>query len=147
MDDPERRRVLVVANRTAGTPRLLQEVQRRARAGSCSVTLRIPDATDRRKADRTLEQALPLLERAAGSHVEGVVGGRDPLAAVQRAVREGSFDEIIVSTLPRRISAWLRRDLVHRIGALGLPVTAVEAEREPALAGVGTGPGPLPGGG
>ena len=57
--------------------------------------------------------------------MEGLVGGPDPLDAVRRAIHEGHFDEIIVSTLPKKRSKWLRRDLIRQIEGLGLPVTAV----------------------
>jgi hypothetical protein len=118
-------RILVVANRTASTPRLLEEVRRRAQAGPCTFALLIPDASNRKAADWTMEVAIPLLERAAGGKVERLIGGPDPLTAVGDAVHDGRFDEIIVSTLPAKRSWWLRRDLVRRIEALGLPVTAV----------------------
>jgi hypothetical protein len=134
METRPKKRVLIVANRTAATPRLLEEVSRRRKSGPCEFALLIPDVTDRKKADWTLENAVPMLERAAGGPVEGLVGGADPFISVQNAVRDGSFDEIIVSTLPKKTSKWLRRDLVHKVEGLGLPVAAiVPGQARPSL--------------
>ena len=124
------RRILVVANRTANTPTLLEAVHERANKGPCSFTLLIPSEPRKGAADWTLETALPLLERAAGSPVDGMVGEADPFESVQSALRDASFDEVIVSTLPRRVSEWLRRDLPHRLEKLGVHVTTISQEEE-----------------
>ena len=128
MSDQPSKRVLIVANRTAATPRLMEAVRDRRLKGPCEFALLIPDVTDRKRADWTLETALPLLRRAGG-RVEGLVGGQDPYGSVSGAVRDGAFDEIIVSTLSKKSSKWLRRDLVRRIEGLGLPVTTVQPRR------------------
>jgi hypothetical protein len=124
--------VLVVAHRTAATPRLLDEVRARARRSACRFTLLVPRPywdPDTDEAAATLELALPLLEEAAGGHVEGLVGDTDPFVAVQQVVERGGVDEVIISTLPARVSRWLRRDLPHRVQSLGLPVTVVTAQQ------------------
>jgi hypothetical protein len=123
-------RILVVANRTASTPVLLDEIGRRARAAPCRFGLLIPDAPTRKAPDWTLQDAIPLLEREVQSRVLGVAGGPDTFEAVARAVQEEGFDEIIVSTLPAKRSRWRRRDLVREIAELGLPVTAVVVPRK-----------------
>jgi hypothetical protein len=125
MGSPGTIRVLIVANRTAATHRLLEAVKQRARAGPCQLALLVPDVSDRKAADGRWRALIPLLERAARHPVEGLVGGPDPFESVQRAVRDGRFDEIIISTLPKRLSKWLRRDLIRRVEGLGLPVTAI----------------------
>jgi hypothetical protein len=75
----------------------------------------------------TLELAIPLLEEAAGGHVEGLSGDSDPLVAVRETLEREPFDEVIVSTLPARVSHWLRRDLPSRVEQLGVPVTVLTA--------------------
>jgi hypothetical protein len=124
--------VLVVAHRTAATPRLLDEVRARAGRSPCTFTLLVPRPywdPDTEETAATLELALPLLDEAAGGHVEGIIGDTDPFLAVEQALEGGSFDEIIISTLPARVSHWLRRDLPHRVERFGLPVTVVTAKQ------------------
>jgi hypothetical protein len=124
-------RVLVVAHRTAATPRLLDEVHSRARRSNCTFTLLVPRPywdPDTEEAAITLELALPLLTEAAGGAVEGIVGDTDPFVAVQQALEQDDFDELIISTLPVHVSRWLRRDLPHRVQEFGLPVTVVTAK-------------------
>jgi hypothetical protein len=132
-------RVLVVANRTAATPPLLDAVRERAARGPCTFTLLVPhtskglhrlvDPEDQGQSEAhdTLELALPLMEQAAGAPVEGLIGDAEPLAAIQDAVNLQGFDEIIISTLPARVSRWLKLDLPSKVAGLGLPVTTVTA--------------------
>ena len=118
-------RILVVANRTAAAPRLLKAVEHRAAERPCRFTLLVPDVANARDADWTLDSARTLLAKAAGAPVGGLAGGPDPFTAVKDAVATGDFDEIIISTLPRGVSKWLRRDLVTKVRGLGLPVTSI----------------------
>ena len=148
MESSEPVRVLVVAHKTAATPGLLQAVRERAARGPTRFTLLVPgsahglhrlvDPEDQMTGeyDEVLELALPLLEEAAGGPVEGIVGDQSPLDAIQDAINIRGFDEVIISTLPARVSKWMRLDLPSKVAGLGLPVTTVTArEREGAPSG------------
>lgn len=139
-------RVLVVANRTAATPALLHAVRERAGRSAATFTLLVPssahglhrvmDPEDQgsSEADATVELAVPLLEKAAGGPIEAIVGDAEPLAAIQDALNLHGFDEVILSTLPTRVSRWLHVDLPRKVAGLGLPVTTITAQsrEEPA---------------
>ncbi|MEA2296938.1 MAG: hypothetical protein QOE86_4577 [Solirubrobacteraceae bacterium] len=142
-------RVLVVAHKTAATPALLEAVRERAARSAATFTLLVPAAahglaqiTDPEDAGddeavQTIELAVPVLEEAAGGEVDSMIGVAEPLAAIQDAINLHGFDEIIISTLPTRVSRWLKVDLPHKAAGLGLPVTLVTArgiERLPAAA-------------
>jgi hypothetical protein len=141
MESTQERRILIVANRTAATPTLLDHVKDLARERPSTFALLIPDAPKSEHTDWTMELALPLLERAAGGPVEGLTGEDDPFEAIRRAVDDGHYDEIVISTLPTRVSKWLRRDLPSRVQSLGLPVTVVTPDRERIQQKVATGAG------
>jgi len=117
-------RVLVVANRTSATPWLLQEIEHRARSGSCEIALLVPP-TSGGQPDWTPDVARALAEEAAGRRVRIVECGRDCFGAVRRALSERDYDEVLVSTRPASGPKWLRRDLIRRIDGLGVPVTEV----------------------
>ena len=72
--------------------------------------------------------------RVTGLEVEAaMVGDPDPVAAVGDALRSHEFDEVVVSTLPRGISRWLRLSLPHRLRRMtDLPVLHVTAHPQPA---------------
>jgi hypothetical protein len=131
------KRVLVVANRTAATEPLLHAVEQRAAQGPAAFHLLVP-ATPRglhrvvdpedagqEEAEACLMIARDLLEERTGAEVTGNVGVADPMAAISDAVHHDHFDEIIVSTLPRRLSRWMRLDLPSKVRGLGLPVLHV----------------------
>jgi hypothetical protein len=139
--------VLVVAHQTAATPALLDAVRQRAHSGPATFHLVVPrqphgiqklvdpeDASDD-EANEVLAAALPELSEAAGSKVTGSLGDAEPLSAIQDAINLGDYDEIIISTLPRRVSRWLRLDLVSKARALGLPLTHVDADKVHAPVG------------
>jgi hypothetical protein len=134
--EASRRRVLVVANRTAATPDLLDAVKRHALEQPTTFALLIPDASKSEHTDWTLDLALPLIQRAAGGPVEGLTGtAGEPLDAIRHVLAEQRYDRVVISTLPRRVSKWLRRDLPRRVEALGVPVEVItppgRSERDP----------------
>jgi hypothetical protein len=137
---PGHAQVLVVASKTAATPPLLDAVRVRAADAAATFHLLVPnpashaeisDAERRRHyedAEHVLELALPLLQQAAGRPVEGSVSPRhDPMDAIEEALHDGDFHEVIISTLPRHVSRWLHAELPERVAHLGLPVTTVVA--------------------
>ena|SRR5215218_5841092 len=132
MEDAQPRSVLIVAHRTAATPGLLDHVRAGAAAGPCHFTLLVPRPLwdpDTEEAAITLELAIPLLEEAAGGRVESLLGDGDPFHAVSGTLETGRYDEVIISTLPARVSHWLHIDLPARVQRLGYPVTVVTAKK------------------
>jgi hypothetical protein len=129
--------VLVVANRTAECPELLEALRARAVRGPCEFTLLVPStphglawAADMHAGGAEAEQHRQAFVdelREEGLNVaEAKVGDPDPLAAIQDECNFHEYDELIVSTLPLKISKWLHVDLPRKAGAAtGLPVTHV----------------------
>ena len=83
----------------------------------------------RARAQHRLREGLARLSQQ-GIKATGEVGSGDPLEAIADALAKDRYDEIIVSTLPRAVSRWLRMDLPGRARRkFHLPVTHVEAKK------------------
>jgi hypothetical protein len=139
--------ILVVANRTAESPELLDALQQRAAQGDAVFTLLVPStphgvawAADMHsggsEAEGHMAGAVERMRSAGLEMTGGKVGDPDPIAAVQDEVNFTEYDEIIVSTLPGGISKWLKLDLPHRVERVtGKPVTHVTAHEAKVASG------------
>jgi hypothetical protein len=117
-------RVLVVANRTAATPWLLQEIEQRSQDGRCEFALLVPP-TGGRHPDWTLDVALAQVEQAAAQRVETVHCDRDWVSSVQDALRERPYDEVLIATRPPSGPRWLHHHTMQWMVELGVPVTTM----------------------
>ena len=131
-------RVLVVANRTAESPELLEALRTRTMQGPCQFTLLVPSTPHgiglggRHARGRRRGRGAPRARSSQELREEGLnvsdakVGDPDPLAAIQDECNFNEYDELIVSTLPLHISKWLKVDLPRKArAATGLPVKHV----------------------
>jgi hypothetical protein len=132
VDEQSQHRTLIVANLTASTPFLLQEVSKLAAQRPTKFSLLVPNVNAARAADWSLGTAEKLLSRAADSPVKGSLGGEDPLDAIREAIAGGDYDDVLISTLPKRRSEWLRKDLPTRVSELGIPVSVITPPEEPS---------------
>ncbi len=142
-------KILLVADRTAADPHVVAAIRARAADGPIAVTLLVPTTPPRRgwtwdeasvrlDARHRMQAAVASLRRA-GVAVTAVLGDFSPLEAIRDEMRRGTYDEIVISTLPTRVSRWLRADLPVRIArAFSVEVTHLQAgtelaRTEPAL--------------
>ncbi|MGN6664126.1 MAG: hypothetical protein ACTHK6_08000 [Solirubrobacterales bacterium] len=136
-----KKRVLVVADKTADSPDLIEALRRRSESGPSSFTLLVPavphglawaadmkagwsDAVERaeRAAARVRQEGLGL--------EDVIVGDPDPFAAVGDVIHAREFDEVVVSVLPHGLSKWLALGLPARLRrSIDLPVIQVTAHR------------------
>lgn len=133
---PWKTRLLVVANRTLGSPELMSALRERAELGPVEFRLLVPatpatggdPSSGREAAKRQMHEAVERLT-AEGLEAEGRVGDPDPIVAVHEVWDPTEFDEVIVSTLPTGASRWLALDLPRRVGRItGAAVTHVVAQ-------------------
>ena len=127
----------MVANRTAESPELLTALRERQARGPCEFTLLVPStphglawAADpdagHDAAEHHREAFVEELRKEGLNVADAKLGDPDPLAAIQDECNFHDYDEVIVSTLPLKLSKWLRVDLPSKArAATGLPVTHV----------------------
>src|SRR5437660_9195477 len=98
--------VLVLANVTATSGDLLDVLQARAEREPTAYTLIVPATPfggGRAAAAEKLGEALAQLH-AAGLEADGSVCDPDPIIAISEAWDPKRYDEIVVSTLPMKVS-------------------------------------------
>jgi hypothetical protein len=126
--------VLVVANRTADSPELIEALRERAAHGDAEFTLLLPRSPGRSEEARGRLEAIVAGWRGAGLEAHGELGDSDPVVAVKEAWDPSRFDEVVISTLPTGVSKWLQIDLPHRveriIGTAVRHVVATAAEQQ-----------------
>lgn len=123
--------VIVLANRTAAAPELIEALVHRSERGPIHATLVMPSgpgSADRAAAGRRLDAALEAWRAAGIEACDGVVCDPVPLEALTEVWDPLRHDEVIVATLPGQSSKWIRGDLPHAVARFtGVPVLHVVA--------------------
>ena len=138
------RRVLVMANETANSEELLDELRRIGADSAATYFVVVPaspietgvaathgpldlmEATQQ-AAQARLDHTLSTL-RSDNLDADGALGDQRPLRALAEAVDSFHPDQIVIATLPPEYYVWHRFDIVDRARAAhGLPVTHVVA--------------------
>jgi uncharacterized membrane-anchored protein len=130
-------RILVVTNKTAATPALIEAVRARAAMGPARFYMLIPNPAhlafdrvgeDTRIGEKVLTEALPVLKEPAGAEVDGrVANSPNAYDDIVEELKADSYEEIILETPPSHLSHWLHVDLPERVAGLGYPLTTVTA--------------------
>jgi hypothetical protein len=146
------KRYLLLANQTLQDEHVFETLQARAGDGRCQVLVLVPATPSANLASPPSTAGSDPGSRTSGStddvglaiarwrlrtmidrlaeldiEAEGRIGHPDPYRAVADLLSEEDIDEIIVSTLPPRISRWLKADLPKRLARHGIPVTTLTA--------------------
>lgn len=123
---------LIVANQTAKGERLFEELRRRAAESPHRFTVIVPqDGGHGHHTAQARERLQTLVERLRreGIPASGGIGDPDPFAAVANALQFYRVDEVVISTLPRMRSRWMRSHLVDRVQKItSAPVTHIEVD-------------------
>jgi hypothetical protein len=109
---------LVVANQTARGEPLFEELRRRAAESPHRFTVVVPQSGGQGfHTTQARAQLQGLLDRLRDEGIQAVggIGDPDPYAAIMNALQFYPVDEVVISTLPRMRSRWLRADLVGRV--------------------------------
>jgi hypothetical protein len=127
------KRVLVVANQTAGAEPLVERLEKMAAETPSAFVVILPQGQgDAGDPHQRLAQTLERLQ-AAGLECAGQVMDPDPFTAIQNALQFYPADEIVISTFPETRSGWMRSDLIERVRRItAKPVEHVVVEPEEA---------------
>lgn len=140
---------LIIANQTLGGDDLTAAIAKRVAAGHDRFHLLVPPqlstsatsgpvrttpqrsaavgvADGRKLAEQRLSYGLDWLADLDADVTGDVIADTDTVAAVLHVVASFDVDEIIVSTLPTKLSKWLRQDLPSKIERqVKVPVTTI----------------------
>lgn len=108
---------LVVANQTAGAE-LFADLKARAAESPHRFTVIVPqDGGHGHHTAEARERLVTLLDRLRAEEIPatGGIGDPDPYVAIMNALQFYRVDEIVISTLPKMRSRWMRSGLVERV--------------------------------
>jgi hypothetical protein len=124
---------LVVAHKTSSDEELIDHLVAKAAADERRLFVAVVPQQDRsgaahREARLRLAAMLERLD-SAGLLSAGMIGDPDPYTAVMNALELFKVDDVVISTLPKARSGWLRANLIERVrNAATVPVEHVVAQ-------------------